>query len=49
MYHMDDEAQSDDGKIKSPYGSAFRTFDSKDYSNIGKENKQESISFHSLL
>ena len=36
MHHMDDDAQSDDGKLKSPFGSAFRTFDSQDYSNIGK-------------
>ena len=44
MYHIDDETQSEDGNIKSPYGSAFRTFDSKDYSNIGKDDKRRTIS-----
>ena len=36
IQHLDDEEQLDDGKLKSPFGSSFRTFDSSDYSNIGE-------------
>lgn len=43
MHHMDDEAQLDDGKLKSPFGSAFRTFDSKDYSNIATIDVKRNI------
>ncbi|KAK2180243.1 hypothetical protein NP493_452g02036 [Ridgeia piscesae] len=43
MHHMDDDAQSDDGKLKSPFGSAFRTFDSQDYSNIATVDVKRNI------
>ena len=47
--YMDDEALSDDGKLLSPFGSAFRMFDSKDYSNIGMDNNKEPDSFITVL
>ena len=36
MFQSEEDDDSVDDKMKSPYGSSFRTFDATDYKPIGK-------------
>ena len=36
MFQSEEDDDSSDEKIKSPFGSSFRTFDATDYKPIGK-------------
>jgi hypothetical protein len=34
--HQDEDDGLDEQRVKSPFGSSFRTFDGADYSSIGE-------------
>jgi HIV-1 Vpr-binding protein len=43
IHQMDDDTDMDDDTIKSPFGSAFRTFDATDYSQIATIDVKKNI------